>query len=179
MEYLHAKGIPHPLLTSQSVTLHYRVCISMLNPGSASMGVVNASDLPYLSPEVMRTVSQHSNSEQTGLTCPSSPHSLRGLQSRSNSTSSRQLYRIPSGAGWSSPGSPSLKSAYHKQQQQQQFDNTGLLLSPDSPLCSSRRASCDDVRIDGGSHGCGRQRVQVKGSTAVMQTPQANIFSFG
>ncbi len=174
MEYLHAKGIPHPLLTTHSVTLHFRVCISMLSPGSASMGVVNTTDLSYLSPEVLRTVAVHSGSasHQTGLTCPSSPHSIRGLQSRcSSTTSSRQSssYRLPSGStGWSTPTSPSLRHS------RRQTESNGFL-SPDGPVYSSR-GSCDDLR---GVDGQCRPRVQLKGDVALMQTFQANAFSFG
>ena len=166
MEYLHDKGIPHPLLTSQSVTLHYRICISMLSPGSASRGVFNASDLPYLPPEVMQTVSQHSSSFQTGLTCPSSPHSVRGLQSRSGSTSSKLSYRILNPSEWSTPTSPNLR---------RQIDSN-MFLSSGGPLyVSPSRGSCEDLRSEGQC----RQRVQLKGDVSVMQTFQANVFSFG
>jgi hypothetical protein len=58
MEYLHAKGISHPLLTSRAVTVHYRVCISMLTPCGASQGLLDADDVIYLPPEAVRTVSQ-------------------------------------------------------------------------------------------------------------------------
>ena len=58
MEYLHAKGISHPLLTSRAVTVHYRVCISMLTPCGASQGLLDADDVIYLPPEAARTVSQ-------------------------------------------------------------------------------------------------------------------------
>lgn len=166
LDYLHAKGIPHPLLTSQSVTLHYRVCISMLTPGSASMGVVNASDLTYLPPEVMRTISQHSNTSQTGLTCPSSPHSVHGLQSRSTSTS-RLSYRLPSTSARSTPTSPSMKNSRRQVE-------LGGYLSPVG-LFTSRRASSDDLQVDSGN---GR-RTQLKGSRTAMQTTQANVYSFG
>lgn len=169
MEYLHAKGIPHPLLTTHSVTLHFRACISMLTPGSASVGVVNTADLPYLPPEVMRTVAEHSSASQTGLTCPSSPHSVRGLQSRCSSTSSRLSYRLPSSTGWSSPSSPSLRHT------RRQVGSTGYL-SPDGPVYSNRRGSYDDLRGDGQ---CRHQRVQLKGDVELMQTFQANVFSFG
>lgn len=166
MGYLHAKGIPHPLLTTQSVFLQFRACISMLTPGSASMGVLNSTDLPYLAPEVMRTVAQHSGSDQTGLTCPSSPHSVRGLQTRSPSTSSRPSYRLPSSTtGWSTPTSPNLL--------RRQGDSRGYL-TPDVSVYSYR-GSCDDLR--GGSQY--RQRTLLKGKTSTMQTYQANIFSFG
>lgn len=173
MEYLHAKGIPHPLLTSHSITLHFRVCISMLSPGSASMGVVNASDLSYLSPEVMRTVTAHSGgaAHQTGLTCPSSPHSTRGLQSRSSSTAScrHPSYRLPSnGTGWSTPTSPNLRHS------RKHNDSNGYL-SPDGPVYSNR-GSCDDLR---GTDGQCRSRVQLKGDVDLMQTFQANTYSFG
>ena len=57
VDYLHAKGISHPLLTSKSVTLHYRVCISMLPHYSASSGNVQSDDLVYLPPETIRTAS--------------------------------------------------------------------------------------------------------------------------
>lgn len=161
MEYLHAKGIPHPLLTTESITLHFRVCISMLSPSSASMGVVNATNLSYLPPEVMKTVAQHSAGSQTGLTCPSSPHSVRGLQSRCSSTSSRLSYRL----GWSSsPASPNLKPL------RKQMDSGGFL-SPDS----ANRGSCDDLRSDSQY----RARSQLKGDKSVMQTFEANTFSFG
>lgn len=168
MEYLHAKGIPHPLLTTQSVSLHFRACISMLSPGSASMGIVNSTDLPYLPPEVMRTLAQHSGSDQTGLTCPSSPHSVRGLQSRCSSTSSRPSYRLPSNTtGWSTPTSPNLQHI------RRQVDSRGYL-GPDVPVYS-HRGSCDDLR---GDSQC-RQRTQLKGDVSTMQTYQANVFSFG
>ena len=172
MEYLHAKGIPHPLLTSQSVTLHYRVCISMLSPGSASMGVVNPTDLAYLPPEVMKTVAMDSSSSQTGLTCPSSPHSIRGLQSRSGSISSRLSYRLPSANGWSAPTSPNLRNGSHRQ-----MENTGFLCSGS---LSCTRSSYDDLRSgDIQSRQRQRQGVQLKADTAAMQTCQANIYSFG
>lgn len=168
MEYLHAKDIPHPLLTTQSVTLHYRVCISMLTPGTASMGVVSPANLPYLSPEVMRTVAQQSGGCQTGLSCPSSPHSIRGLQSRCSSTSSRLSYRLPSSTGWSTPTSP-LKHA------RRQMENAGYL-SPDGPVYSHHRGSSDDLRSD--SHRRMR-RVTLKADVTAMQTFQANVYSFG
>lgn len=169
MEYIHAKGIPHPLLTTQSVSLHFRACISMLSPGSASMGVVKSTDLPYLSPEVMRTVTQqHSGSGQTGLSCPSSPHSVRGLQSRCSSTRGRPSYRLqlPGRTGWSAPTSPSLR---------RQVDSRGVL-SPDGGALWAHRGSCDDLR---GDAQCRRERAQLKGDVSVMQTFQANVFSFG
>ncbi len=132
------------------------------------MGVVNATDLPYLPPEVMRTISQHSSSGQTGLTCPSSPHSVRGLQSRSGSTSGRHTYNLPSTTGWSSPTSPSLRNI------RRQVDSNGYLCAG-GPSSSSIRGSCDDLRND--VH-C-RKRVQLKGDTTMMHTFQTNVFSFG
>ena len=169
MEYLHAKGIAHPLLTTQSVSLHCRACISMLSPGSASMGVVNSTDLPYLPPEVMRTVVQHSNSKQTGLSCPPSPHSVRGLQSRCLSTSSRLSCRIPSTTtSWSTPTSPNLQNV------RRQFGSSRGYLGFDASACSTR-GSCDDLRGDSQY----RLRAQVKGDVAIMQTFEANVFSFG
>ena len=58
MEYLHAKGIPHPLLATRAVTFHYRVCISMLTPCGASQGLLDSDDIIYLPPEAVRTVHQ-------------------------------------------------------------------------------------------------------------------------
>lgn len=55
MEYLHAKGITHPLLTTKCVSVHYRICISMLTPGAAT-GHVEPDELVYLPPEAMRTL---------------------------------------------------------------------------------------------------------------------------
>ena len=161
MEHLHAKGIPHPLLTSQSVTLHFRACISMLTPGSASMGMLSSADLSYLSPEVMRTVTHHSSTSQTSSSCPSSPHSIRGLQSRCSSTSSR---RLPSSTtGWTTPTSPSLSL-------RRQVDSRGYLSA-----YSQRGGSCDDLRSDAQL----KQRTQLKGDVSTMQTYQANVYSFG
>ena len=163
MEYLHAKGIPHPLLTSQSVTLHFRACISMLTPGSASMGVLNSTDLSYLPPEVMKTVTHHPSTCQTSSSCPSSPHSIRGLQSRCSSTSSR---RLPSSTtGWTTPTSPSLSL-------RRQVDSRGYL---GVATYSQRGGSCDDLRSDAQL----KQRTQLKGDVATMQTYQANVYSFG
>lgn len=62
MEYLHAKGISHPLLTSRAVTVHYRVCISMLKPCGASQGLLDADDIIYCPSETVRTVRQESPS---------------------------------------------------------------------------------------------------------------------
>ena len=56
VEYLHAKGINHPMLSSKSITLHYRVCISMLSHYGASSGYMESEDLIYLPPEAIRTV---------------------------------------------------------------------------------------------------------------------------
>ena len=145
----------------------------MLTPGSASMGVVNTTDLPYLPPEVMRTVMEHSGSagRQAGLSCPPSPHSTRGLHSRCSSTTScRQAsYRLPSvSAGWSTPTSPNLRNC-RKQAE------SGSFSSPDGPAYSSR-GSCDDLRSADGQ--C-RRAVQLKGDVSVMQTFEANAFSFG
>jgi hypothetical protein len=162
MEYLHAKDIAHPLLTTQSVSLHFRACISMLSPGSASMGVVNSTDLSYLSPEVTRTIVQHPSSGQAGLRCPSSPHSVRGLQSRCSSTSSRLSNRLPS-TGWSTPTSP-------KYIRKQGFSRGCL----DVPIYSPR-GSCDDLRAES----LCRERLQLKGDVDTMQTFPANVFSFG
>lgn len=36
MAYLHDRGITHPLLTSKSIHIHYRACISMLSTASCS-----------------------------------------------------------------------------------------------------------------------------------------------
>ena len=169
MEYLHAKGIPHPLLTTHSVTLHYRVCISMLTPGSASMGMLSHDQLPYLPPEVMRTVAQQSSTGQASMSCPSSPHSVRGLQSRCSSTSSRVSYRFPSNAGWSTPTSPNLK------QVRRQMENTGYL-SPDGPVYSHHKSSSDDL-WRGSMNRSGR--MQLKADVGIMQTFEANVYSFG
>lgn len=171
LEYLHAKGISHPLLTSQSVTLDYRVCISMLTPGSASMGLINSSDLPYLPPEAIRTVKRYSNPSQASLTCPSSPHSVHGLRTRC--TSGNLLsYRFPSMSPRSTPTSPSMKSS------RWQFEYAGYL-SPggllSNALLSTRRGSCDDTQSEDSAD----DRVQLKGHRLIMQTPQANVFSFG
>lgn len=74
MEYLHAKGICHPLLTSRAVTVHYRVCISMLTPCGASQGLLDADDIIYLPPEAVRTVSQAAIQPQPIVSSSSSSH---------------------------------------------------------------------------------------------------------
>ena len=55
MEYLHAKGISHGLLTSTSITLHSRVCISLAPPNMRhAHRYFNPQQLAYLPPECVR-----------------------------------------------------------------------------------------------------------------------------
>ena len=55
MEYLHAKGIPHGLLTSSSITLHHRVCISLAPPHTRhAHQYFQPHHLTYLPPECVR-----------------------------------------------------------------------------------------------------------------------------
>lgn len=71
MEYLHAKGIPHGLLTSSSITLHHRVCISLAPPHTRhAHHYFHPHQITYLPPECVRQlhVAQPSS--------PSSPISL-------------------------------------------------------------------------------------------------------
>ena len=55
MEYLHAKGIPHGLLTSSSISLHCRVCISLAPPHTRhAHRYFTPNQLTYLPPECVR-----------------------------------------------------------------------------------------------------------------------------
>ena len=55
MEYLHAKGILHGLLTSTSITLHHRVCISLAPPHTRhAHRYFHPHQLAYLPPECIR-----------------------------------------------------------------------------------------------------------------------------
>jgi len=55
MAYLHARGIPHGLLSTSSVSLHYRVCISLAPQYSRSKArQLQPCDIPYLPPECIR-----------------------------------------------------------------------------------------------------------------------------
>ena len=55
MTYLHARGIPHGLLSTSSVSLHYRVCISLAPQYSRSKArQLQPCDIPYLPPECIR-----------------------------------------------------------------------------------------------------------------------------
>lgn len=83
MEYLHAKGISHPLLTSRAVTVHYRVCISMLTPCGASQGLLDADDIIYLPPEAVRTVSQAALPQPVASLSSSHQHRSAGGCTRS------------------------------------------------------------------------------------------------
>ncbi len=68
VEYLHAKGISHPLLSSKAITFDYHVCISMLSHYDASDGHVESEDLVYLPPQAIRTVSLPSNQPEASAT---------------------------------------------------------------------------------------------------------------
>lgn len=55
MEYLHGRGIPHGLLSSQSISVHYRVCISLAPQYSrANARQLEPHKIPYLPPECVR-----------------------------------------------------------------------------------------------------------------------------
>ena len=55
MEYLHGRGIPHGLLSSHSISLHYRVCISLAPQYSRSDArQLEPHKFPYLPPECVR-----------------------------------------------------------------------------------------------------------------------------
>lgn len=55
MEYLHARRIPHGLLSSSSISLHSRVCISLAPQYSRSkVRQLQPCDIPYLPPECIR-----------------------------------------------------------------------------------------------------------------------------
>ena len=55
MEYLHGRGIPHGLLSSHSISLHFRVCISLAPQRSRSdTRQLEPRKIPYLPPECIR-----------------------------------------------------------------------------------------------------------------------------
>lgn len=55
MEYLHGRGIPHGLLCSHSISLHFRVCISLAPQYSRSDArQLEPRKIPYLPPECIR-----------------------------------------------------------------------------------------------------------------------------
>ncbi|XP_019852299.1 PREDICTED: kinase suppressor of Ras 1-like [Amphimedon queenslandica] len=60
MEYLHAKGIQHGGLSSKLVTINHRVCIS-LSFHNTNNRQLEGCDLPYLTPEEIRSITQLSN----------------------------------------------------------------------------------------------------------------------
>jgi hypothetical protein len=77
MAYLHDRGINHPLLTSKSIHIHYRACISMLSPAACS-NTLEPSQLVYLSPEVIRTL-QPTSSPSPSSSSSSSNHRTLSL----------------------------------------------------------------------------------------------------
>ena len=61
------------MLSTKSITLHYRVCISMLSHYGASSGYVDSEDLVYLPPEAIRTVAIPSSPPEEQKTSSSLP----------------------------------------------------------------------------------------------------------
>lgn len=171
MEYLHAKGIPHGLLTSSSITLHHRVCISLAPPHTRhAHHFFHPHHLTYLPPECVRQLHVVQRSSPSPVspapittTVVQSDEALIGLSSLE---STNCLTYERSGAARSrAPSSPPLQVAMA----------TGG--SGSSKLCRGKRGSdsCTGTSIYG-------EQLQMVGSqlrTKMPPTTAADVFAFG
>ena len=91
MAYLHARGIPHGLLSSSSVSLHFRVCISLAPQYSRSKArQLQPCDIPYLPPECIREL--HVSQSRSHIVAFGGPLDPAAGRRRGHSCSSQRKF---------------------------------------------------------------------------------------
>ena len=153
MEYLHAKGISHGLLTSTSITLHSRVCISLAPPNMRhAHHYFNPQQLSYLPPECVRQL--HVIQWQR---LPVSPVKRASLSSPSNTScpTCEKQSRVPSS---SSPSLAMVRS---------------------SCACCCKLLKRTGSASNGGNGSTGLHLAGSQLRTKLAPSPQADIFAFG
>ena len=157
MEYLHAKGISHGLLTSSSITLNCRVCISLAPPHTKhAHRYFTPQELTYLPPECIRQL----HVDQQSPVSPVRLVSTSSLGSPSATCFTCEKSSISSKSR--APSSPSLV--------------TMATVGAGTCCCCKIRKRRSNAN---GSSGCGQSVAGSQLKTKMSPNPPADIFAFG
>ena len=162
MEYLHAKGISHGLLTSTSITLHSRVCISLAPPNMRhTHRYFNPQQLSYLPPECVRQLQV--------VQCRRLPVSPVKLASTSS---------LPSPSTTSCPACEKSTIA-SSQSRPLSSSNPSLATVGGSCISCCKLLKRADSVSTGGGGATGQHRAESQLKVKLAPSPQADIFAFG